>query len=142
MEHSEAAILRPPFDVFAVFGRRGRIPVKGTINGHPYRSSLMDMGDGHMMVVNAEMRAASRCKAGDTVEVVMWLDEEERTVQVPAYLKEIIEGDPEAARFWTKLSFTHRKEYVREIEGAKKPETRAKRIDAMMDALRKNERKK
>ncbi|HUK23458.1 MAG TPA: YdeI/OmpD-associated family protein [Terriglobales bacterium] len=139
---SEVAAVKPPFDVPAVFGRKGRVPVKGTINGFPFRSSLMNMGEGHMMVVNAELRAGARCKAGDTVAVVMELDEDKRTVAVPAYLKKIIEGDAKAKEFWPQLSFTHQKEYVREIEEAKKPETREKRIAAMMAALRRQQRKK
>ena len=138
---TEVAAFKPPFDVVAVFERKGRVPVKGTINGFPFRSSLMNMGDGHMMVVNAEMRAGARCKAGDQVRVVMELDEEKRTVEVPGYLKKIIHSDPKAKQFWPKLSFTHQKEYVREIEGAKKPETREKRIAAMMDSLRRGKRK-
>lgn len=138
----DAAGITPPFDVVEVFGRKGRVPVKGMINGFPFRSSLMNMGDGHMMAVNAEMRAGARCKAGDTVSVVMELDEEKRTVEVPAYLKKIIKGDSKVREFWDKLSFTHQKEYVREIEGAKRPETRERRIAEMMDALRKGQRKK
>ncbi len=47
-EGSEVAALKPPFDVVEVFQRKGRVPVKGTINGLPFRSSLMNMGDGHM----------------------------------------------------------------------------------------------
>jgi hypothetical protein len=124
---SEVAALKPPFDVVEAFQRKGRVPVKGTIDGFPFRSSLMNMGDGHMMVVNAEMRAGAKCKAGDTVTVLMELDEDKRTVEVPSR---------------PKLSFTHQKEYVREIEDAKRPETREKRIAAMMDALRKSQRKK
>jgi hypothetical protein len=139
---SEVAALKPPFDVAEVFQRKGRVPVKGTINGSPFRSSLMNMGDGHMMVVNAELRAGAKCRAGDTVAVVMELDEEKRTVEVPAYLKKIIDRDPRARESWPKLSFTHQKEYVKAIEDAKKPETRDKRIAAMMDALRKGRRKK
>lgn len=139
---SEVAALKPPFDVAAVFQRKGRVPVKGTINGFPFRSSLMNMGDGHMMVVNAQMRTGAACKAGDTVKVVMELDQDERAVEVPPYLKKIINSDTKAREFWPKLSFTHQKEYVREIEGAKRPETREKRIAAMMDALRKQQRKK
>jgi uncharacterized protein YdeI (YjbR/CyaY-like superfamily) len=131
----------PLFDVVEVFQRKGRVPVKGTINGFPFRSSLMNIGDRHTMVVNAELRAGAQCRAGDTVAVVMELDEDERKVEVPPYLKKIIESDPKAQDFWTKLSFTHQKEYVREIEGAKSPETREKRTAAMMDALRKNQRK-
>jgi hypothetical protein len=139
---SNVAALKPPFDVVAVFHRKGRVPVKGTINGFPFRSSLMNMGDGHMMVVNAQLRTGAQCKAGDTVSVLMALDEDERTVDVPGYLKKIIAGDPKAGKFWSKLSFTHQKEYVREIGAAKRPETREKRIAAMMNALRKNQRKK
>src|ERR1700676_308197 len=90
---SEVAALKPPFDVAAVFERKGRVPVKGTINGFPFRSSLMNMGDGHMMVVNAQLRQGAQCKAGDTVAVIMELDEEERTVGVPAGLKKIIDRD-------------------------------------------------
>jgi Domain of unknown function (DUF1905)/Bacteriocin-protection, YdeI or OmpD-Associated len=139
---SEVAALKPPFDVAEVFQRKGRVPVKGTINGSPFRSSLMNMGDGHMMVVNAELRAGAKCRAGDTVAVVMELDEEKRTVEVPAYLKKIIDRDPRARESWPKVAFTHQKEYVKAIEDAKKPETRDKRIAAMMDALRKGQRKK
>ena len=139
---SEVAALQPPFDVAAVFERKGRVPVKGTINGFPFRSSLMNMGDGHMMVVNAQLRQGAQCKAGDTAEVIMELDEEKRTVEVPADLKKIIDRDPKARESWSKLSFTHQKEYIWEIEGAKKPETRKKRIAAMMDALRTRQGKK
>jgi hypothetical protein len=139
---SDAAILKPPFDVVEVFKRKGRVPVKGTINGFPFRSSLMNMGEGHMMVLNAQLRAGAKCKGGDTVAVLMEIDEDERTVDVPSYLKKMIQSDPKAKEFWAKLSFTHQKEYVREIEGAKKAETREKRIAAMMNALRKNQRKK
>ena len=139
---SEVAALKPPFDVVAVFHRKGRVPVKGTINGFPFRSSLMNMGAGHMMVVNAQLRAGAQCKAGDTVTVLMELDEDKRTVKLPGYLEKVIQSDAKAREFWPKLSFTHQKEYVREIEDAKRLETREKRIAAMMEALRKNQHKK
>ena len=140
-DEMNAAALKPPFDVVEVFGRKGRVPVKGTINGFAFRSSLMNMGDGHMMAVNAEMRAGAKCEAGDTVAVVMELDEEKRTVEVPAYLKKVIAGDAKAKEAWAKLSFTHQKEWVRAVEDAKKPETREKRIAALMEELRKRGRK-
>src|ERR1035438_1644316 len=100
---SQVAALKPPFDVVGVFQRKGRVPVKGTINGFPFRSSLMNMGDGHMMVVNAELRAGAKCKAGDSVSVVMELDEDERKVELPAYLKKLIAADPKAEEAWDKL---------------------------------------
>ena len=139
---SQVAGLKPPFDVVEVFGRKGRVPVKGTINGFPFRSSLMNMGDGHMMAVNAQMRAGGKCKAGDTVKMVLELDEDERKVEVPAYLRKMINSDGQVKERWAKLSFTHQKEYVRAIEDAKREETRARRIEQMMDALRKGVRKK
>jgi hypothetical protein len=139
---TQIAGLTPPFDVVEVFGRKGRVPVKGTINGFPFRSSLMNMGDGYMMAINAEMRAGANCKAGDTVKVAMELDEDVRKVEVPAFLKKIINSDAQAKERWAKLSFTHQKEYVREIEDAKREETRERRIAQMMDALRKGLRKK
>ncbi len=135
-EGSSVAALKPPFDVVEVFQRKGRVPVKGTINGFPFRSSLMNMGEGHMMVVNADLRAGAKCKAGDTVSVLMELDDEVRKIELPAHLKKLIATDPKAKEAWEKLSFTHQKEHVRAIEDAKRPETREKRIAAMLDMLR------
>ena len=138
----ETAALKPPFDVVEVFQRKGRVPVKGTINGFPFRSSLMNMGDGHRMVVNADLRAGAKCAAGDTVSVVMELDTAARKVELPAYLKKVIAGDPKAKEAWDKLAFTHQKEHVRAIADAKRPETRDKRIADMLDMLRAKKPKK
>lgn len=101
----------------------------------------MNMGDGHMMVINKQMREGASCKAGDSVAVVMQLDEEKRTVDVPAWLKKIIAADAKAKGAWEKLSFTHQKEYVREITDAKREETRDKRVTQMMQNLRTGKRK-
>jgi hypothetical protein len=142
-EHGKStAALKPPFDVVEVFHTKARVPVKGTINGFPFRSSLMNMGDGHMMAVNAELRAGANCKGGDTVDIVMELDEDERKVELPAPIKKVIASYPKAKESWSKLSFTHQKEWMRAIEDAKRPETREKRIAAMMEALRKDKRRK
>ena len=128
--------IKPPLNVVEFFQRKGRVPVKGTINGFPFRSSLMNMGEGHQMVVNAQLRAGAKCKAGDTVDLVMELDEDERKVGVPSLMKTVIASEPKTKEAWSKLSFTHQKEWVRAVEDAKKPETREKRIAAMMEALR------
>jgi hypothetical protein len=137
----DTAAFHPPFDVAETFGRKGRVPVKGTINGFPFRSSLMNMGECHMMVVNLQLRDGAKCKAGDTVAIALELDDAKRTVAVPAWLKKIIDADSKAKAAWPKLSFTHQKEYVREIVEAKREETRDKRVALMIRNLRTGTRK-
>jgi hypothetical protein len=141
MTGMDTAVFHPPFDVAETFGRKGRVPVKGTINGFPFRSSLMNMGEGHMMVVNRQLRDGAKCKAGDTVAIALELDDAKRTVAVPAWLKKIIDADSKAKAAWPKLSFTHQKEYVREIVEAKREETRDKRVALMIRNLRTGTRK-
>jgi hypothetical protein len=141
MDGMETAAFKPPFDVPTAFGRKGRVPIKGTINGFAFRSSLMNMGHGHCTVVNKEMRAGAKVKAGDAVSIVIELDDAKRTVDVPAWLKKLIAADAKAKAAWSKLSFTHQKEYVREIVEAKREETRDNRVALMMRNLRTGTRK-
>jgi bacteriocin resistance YdeI/OmpD-like protein/uncharacterized protein DUF1905 len=136
----EVAAMRPPFDVPTVFGTKARVPVRGTVNGYPFRSSLCNMGDGHMMVVNKQMREGGQCKAGDVVEVVLQRDREERVVEVPTEIKRVIASNKTAEATWNSLSFTHQKEWVRAIGEAKREETRQSRIKKMMDAMKAGKR--
>jgi len=137
---TQVAALRPPFDVPTVFGTKARVPVRGTINGAPFRSSLCNMGGGHFMVVNRELREAGNCAAGDTVDVVIERDTQPRTVAVPPFLKKIIDADPKAQKTWDSYSYTHKKEWVNAIAGAKKEETKQKRVDQIMKALKAGKR--
>lgn len=139
-DNMEGAAMRPPFDVPAVFGTKARVPVRGTVNGFPFRSSICNMGDGHFMVVNKEMRAGGKCKAGDIVEVVLQRDREERVVEVPSEIKKIIASNRTAQTTWDSLSYTHRKEWVRAIGEAKREETKEARIQKMMGSLRAGKR--
>lgn len=135
-EGSEVAALTPPFDVVEVFGTRARVPVVGTINGFPYRSSLMPMGGCHRMVVNRTIRNGAGVKAGDTVRVVMQRDEGERTVAIPPLLKKELARSKTAQKNWDKHSFTHRKEMARAITDVKQEETRARRLKKVMETLK------
>src|ERR1700738_5056024 len=71
-------------DSVKVFGTGGAVKVSGKINGHPFRSSFMAMGDGkHMLPVKAEIREAIGKDVGDTVTVVL----EERVESVKGRVK-------------------------------------------------------
>jgi hypothetical protein len=106
-------------------GRRPKVTV--TINGSTYRSTVAVMGGGYVVGVTAEQRARSGIEAGDVIEVTLELDTAPREVVAPPDLALALEraGAREA---WDRLSFTYRKEHVRDIEDAKASETRLRRI--------------
>jgi len=128
--------LNPPFDVVEVFGTRARVAVRGTINGFPFRSSLMPMGGCHGMPINQALRKGAKVEGGDTVSVVMERDDAERTVEVPQILKKELGKNKTAQANWEKLSFTSQKEIALSINGAKQEETRARRLAKVMDILK------
>ena len=106
-------------------GKRPKVTV--AINGLAYRSTVAVMGGKYMLAVPAEQCAKAGIKAGDAIEVTLELDTAPREVAAPPDLLAALEtaGAREA---WERLSFTHRKEHVRAIEGAKASETRQRRI--------------
>ncbi len=118
-----------PFDVHEVLGSRARVPVRGTLNGFPFRNSLLPNGDGtHSMAVNKQLLAGARAKAGDTVSAVMVLDTAERTVAVPRDLDAALRRTKAAGRAFAGLSHSGKKDFVDWIEQAKRPETRLRRL--------------
>jgi hypothetical protein len=134
MEGSTVAALSAPFSVEKVFGTKARVPVRGTINGFPFRSSLSPMAGCHRMVVNKSIREGAGVKAGDTVSVVLERDEAPRVVEVPPALKKAMAGTKTARNKWT-LSYTHQKEIAMSIRDAKQEETRRRRLAKVMDVL-------
>lgn len=108
-EAGVVAAITPPLDVPEVFGTRARLPVRGRINGFPFRSSLMPMGGCHMMPVNRTLREGARVKPGDIVAVVMERDDEVRTVAAPVVLKKALGKNKAAKGNWEKLAFTDQK---------------------------------
>ena len=133
-ENSEATVIYLPFDVQKVFGAR-RVPVRGTINRAPFRSTVMPMCGRFMLVVNKQPRAAADAKGGDLVKVEMEPDTEPRVIEPPADLREALNANPAAEAVWEKLSYTHKKEFVLAIEESKKPETRIRRIQKTIGEL-------
>ena len=134
-ETSEATAIIIPFDIEEAFGARARVAVRGTINGFPFRSSLFTMGGRTFMPVNQELRTGAKARGGDTVSIVMQRDDEPRTVEPPPDFARALRANKTAKAVWDKLSYTHRKEHVKAIEDAKKPETRQRRIEKAISLL-------
>jgi hypothetical protein len=133
---SSATAIAIPFDVEKAYGSRGRVPVRGTLNGFAFRSSVFPMGGGcHWLVVNRDMREGAKIKAGETISVMMERDDEPRVITPPKDFARALAANKTALAAWDKLSYTHRKEYAKAIEEAKKPETRARRIEKAIAAL-------
>ncbi|HEY0546474.1 MAG TPA: YdeI/OmpD-associated family protein [Pyrinomonadaceae bacterium] len=135
-ETSEATGIKIPFDVHKVFGSRARVPVRGTINGFTFRSSIFPMGGGdHYMIVNRLTREGAHAKGGEKISVVMERDDEPRAITPPQDFAKALKANKEARAIWDKLSYTHRKEHVKAIEEAKRPETRTRRIEKAITQL-------
>jgi len=135
-EAGVVAAITPPFDVKETFGVQGRVAVRGTINGFPFRSSLMPMGGCHMMPVSTALREGAGAEPGDVVDVVMERDQEERTVEAPPELKKELAKNKKARERWDGLAFTHKKEMAVSISGAKQEETKKRRLAKVMDVLK------
>ena len=116
-----------PRSASAKLGAAGRVPVVGTINGFPFRSSAFPDGEGsHLIQVNAAMRKGAAAEVGDTCAFVLEPSTDEVAVDVPPDLAEALRGKAKAQ--WDDITPKAREEFVLWITGAKKPETRASRI--------------
>lgn len=126
--------IRVPEEIILAFGKGKKPPVKVTLNGYTYRSTVAIMGGAYMIALSAENRTAAGVNGGDKLEVTLELDEEPRLVEVPADLAEKLESAGLTEKF-NALAFSHRKEHVRSVIDAVAPETRARRIDAVIKKL-------
>jgi len=129
-----------PYDVEKAFGTKGRVPVKVTFDNVADTGSLIKYGaPQHMIGVPKALRDGIGKKPGDSVEVVLWKDDEVREIEVPPAFKALMKREG-VLPFFESLSFTHRKEYCRWITDAKKDETRTRRLVKAIDLLKKNVR--
>lgn len=131
-----AAFVLDDGQVAAVGEGAKRFPVIATVNGYTWRTSVARMGGEFLVGLNKEVRTGAGVQAGDTVSLELKLDTEPRTVEVPPALAEALEADPEAKATFEGLAFTHRKEFARWIEEAKREETRARRVTQALDMIR------
>ena len=108
-----------PRKLHAQLGLKGRPKIQAVIAGHPYRGSLMPMGDGtYCLGVLKSIQQAAGVKRGDTITVELEVDTAPRTVDIPQDLAKVLAGDKKAAAAWEKLSYTNKKEIARSLEEA------------------------
>jgi hypothetical protein len=124
-----------PDEIVAKLGAGKRPPVKVTIKGHTYRSTVAPMGGVFMVGVSAENREAAGVAGGDTVQVDIELDSAPREVTVPPDFAKALKGDAQARKTFDTLSPSNKKWHVTSIEGAKTAETRQRRIDKSVTML-------
>ncbi|WP_420968535.1 YdeI/OmpD-associated family protein [Bradyrhizobium sp. B120] len=127
-----ACFIPVTFDPKVVFGKV-RAPVLVTLNGYTYRSTIASMGGQVCIPLRGSNREAAGLKGGETLQVTLELDAEKRTVDIPPDLDEAL--TPAARARWDQLSYTHQREQVEAINEAKKPETRARRIEQTVARL-------
>ncbi|HXN77891.1 MAG TPA: YdeI/OmpD-associated family protein [Candidatus Dormibacteraeota bacterium] len=126
-----------PRQVAAKLGLKGMPKIAAVIAGHPYRGSLMPMGDGtYCLGVLKSIQEAAGVGFGDSISVELELDTTPRVVEPPADLARAMAGNKRMAEKWDKLSFTNKKEMARSLEEAKRPETRERRLAAALEKLR------
>jgi hypothetical protein len=126
-----------PRQVAAKLGLKGMPKIAAVIAGHPYRGSLMPMGDGtYCLGVLKSIQEAAGVGFGDSISVELELDTTPRVVDPPADLARAIADNKAMAANWEKLSFTNKKEMALSLTEAKKPETRERRLAAALARLR------
>jgi hypothetical protein len=125
-----------PPDVVESLGAGKRPPVLVTINGYTYRNTVAVYGGVYMIGVSAENRAQARVKGGDEVDVDLELDTAPREVEVPPELQAALDADPVAKATFQALSYSNKSFHALQVTGTNNPETRARRIEKSIAALR------
>jgi putative ribosome biogenesis GTPase RsgA len=115
-------------------GKRPRVTV--TINGHSWRSRVAIMRGRNLIGLSNANRRAARVVTGDRVEVELELDLEPRVVVEPADFATALDTEPLARSAFDRLTDSQKTQHLRLIENAKKPDTRARRIEKTLATLR------
>jgi len=125
-----------PEEVVSSLGQGKRVPVVVTIGSYSYRSTIAPMGGRFLIPLSAEHRAGAGVAAGDEIEVGFEVDAEVRQVAVPDDLQAALASEPAANEYFGKLSNSNKSRIVLSVEGAKTAETRQRRVEKAVAALR------
>ena len=131
-----AAGIEVPGEVVAALGQSKRPPVRVTINGYTYRSTVAVLGGRFMLGVSNEVRANAGVAAGQEVEIELELDTAPREVPGPPGLARELAADPAARQVFDALSYSRQRLIVDPVANAKTVETRERNIAKALSALR------
>jgi uncharacterized protein YdeI (YjbR/CyaY-like superfamily) len=125
-----------PFSVQKIWGTRGRLRVRGEINGFAFRTSLFPTRKGeHFLLVNKKMQAGGHASEGTTAEFILEPDTEERVVVAPAELKRILAEDKAFRRWFDALSYSIRKWISDWVVQPKSAASRVRRAEQVAEQL-------
>lgn len=129
-------IVRIPFDVAKVWGVRGRLRVKGEINGFEFRTALFPTGRGfHFLLVNKRMQAGGEVRAGNTARFRLEPDLEVRKAVMPVELKRALSQARALQRWFDNLNYSIRKWICDQVAQPKGGAARVRRAEQIAEQL-------
>lgn len=130
------AVAQIPPDVTTALGGLKQMRVTGIINGLPFRSSTMPYRGAFYVGVHKATREAAGVGIGDEVELTLVRDDSPRVLELAPELEAALAEHPELRERFDALSFSRRRELADPVREAKKPETRAARLEKALAQLR------
>jgi hypothetical protein len=142
LEKRGTRVLVPlPFDPNVEWGVKERHHITGTVNGIAFRGQLAVDGTQYFLPIGPAFLRDSGLRVGEPVQVRL-SPEGPQGANLPDDVRAALESDAQARAFFESLPTFYRKNFMRAIEGAKRPETRAARIAEMIALLKEGRREK
>ncbi|HEY3874281.1 MAG TPA: YdeI/OmpD-associated family protein [Candidatus Kapabacteria bacterium] len=126
-----------PFDVKKTFGKGGRLPVRGEVNGFAFRTSIFPRKEGkHYLLMNKKMQqGANATSLGAKLTLTIEHDVAKRTVQIPTVLKDAFEQDKELLAYFSSLNYSTRKFMVDMIESPKSSVSKRRQAERIAEIV-------
>jgi Domain of unknown function (DUF1905)/Bacteriocin-protection, YdeI or OmpD-Associated len=125
-----------PARVSKALGKRGYIPVRGTLDGHPFRAGLVSLGAGrHRLFINGQMRKDADVNVGDRITLILEHDTKPRRMPAPKELVEALNANPRAKTAWDSIVPSKRKEILSYFNWLKSPGTLERNVRKLIAKL-------
>jgi hypothetical protein len=141
MKSGSRVFIPIPFNPNEAWGVKQRHYITGTVNSYGVRGSLGSNGKQYFLPLGAAWRRDCGLDAGDKVEVVL-SPEGPQSENLSSDVSAALDAEPQAKAFFESLATFYRNTYIKWIESAKRPETRAARIQEMIELLKAGKKQK